>query len=186
MIIENIQIDKSRKELIKGKPDFSYLPVRQKNSNVLWFYTQGIYINDCTRGPKADALRISRKVYKKQVVDQPIKNRLVSISISHKLSILYDIPNKQEVDNFLVKYPKLMDFADRAFKQIRKYFSSEVLSLEVTRDPEVSDYEQLCVYIHTSVTVKEAIRKLNEFDDQWLLDHLVETDNLLSFNLRFL
>lgn len=104
----------------------------------------------------------------------------------HKLNGLYDIPNKQEVDDFLVKHPKLMDFAARAFKQIRRYFSSEVLSLEVTRDPEISNYEQLCVYIHTSLTVKEAVRTLNEFDDQWLLDHLNETNNLFSFNLRFL
>ena len=93
----------------------------------------------------------------------------------HKLNGLYDIPNKQEVDDFLVKHPKLMDFAARAFKQIRRYFSSEVLSLEVTRDPEISNYEQLCVYIHTSLTVKEAVRTLNEFDDQWLLDHLNES-----------
>ena len=104
----------------------------------------------------------------------------------HKLNGLYDIPNKQEVDDFLVKHPKLMDFAARAFKQIRKYFSSEVLSLEVVRDPEISDYEQLCVYIHTCVTVKDAMENLNEFDDQWLLDHLDETNNLFSFNLRFL
>jgi hypothetical protein len=132
------------------------------------------------------AFRLLKQVRESFSINRPIKSSPITSINHHKLNVLYDIPNKQEVDDFLVKHPKLMDFAARAFKQIRRYFSSEVLSLEVTRDPEISNYEQLCVYIHTSLTVKEAVRTLNEFDDRWLLDHLNETNNLFSFNLRFL
>lgn len=132
------------------------------------------------------AFSLLKRVRESFFIDRKIENRPATFINSHRLDSLYDIPNSQEVDDFLVKHPKLMDFASRAFKQIRRYFSSEVLSLEVVRDPDVSDYAQLCVYIHTSVTVKEAMERLNEFDDRWLLDHLDETNNLFSFNLRFL
>lgn len=97
----------------------------------------------------------------------------------------YLIPNPENVLTFLNQYQDLVSFLIDAYVEIRKYFPNEALSLEVVSDSEAASSRELFVYILTSLPVKKALKKLDELDDQWFLEQLDRTNNLLNFNLRF-
>jgi hypothetical protein len=125
--------------------------------------------------------RIERKVYRKIQRQRKLKDN----QFLYALKKSYNMPNSSDVAIFLDRHLNLVDFLLESAKQIRIYFPSEELSLEVVSDPETAGNEELFVYILTSLPAKDALEKLNEFDDQWFLDQLDLTDGLFNFNLRF-
>ncbi len=88
------------------------------------------------------------------------------------------------VSSFLQAHQELISLLNEAYKELRKYFSSEDLKLELVTDPEIAE-DRLFVYIFTSLSVTDALRKLDEFDEQWWLEQLDRANSLLNFNLRF-
>jgi hypothetical protein len=89
------------------------------------------------------------------------------------------------VSNFLQAHQELISLLNEAYKELRKHFSSEDLKLELVTDPEIAEDRQLFVYIFTSISVTDALRKLDEFDEQWWLEQVDRANGLLNFNLRF-
>jgi hypothetical protein len=87
--------------------------------------------------------------------------------------------------DFLQEHQELFVLLKEASKEIRKYFPSEDLKLELVSDPEIVQDRQLFVYIFTSLSVTDALNKFDEFDEQWWLDRIDRANGLLNFNLRF-
>ena len=73
-----------------------------------------------------------------------------------------------------------------AYQELRKYFLSEDLKLELVADPEIAGDQQLFVYIFTSLSATDALKGFDEFDEQWWLDRIDRANGLLNFNLRFI
>jgi len=162
-----------------------YLPKQQKNPAISESYYTTKHSHKSLKGLERRTSRKSQKSSERWVIDKKDKHEPRNYFTSHRLSNLYTIPNKIDVDSFLAKHPKLIDFALKAAAQVKKYFSNEILSLEVVSDPEIPDYEEISVYIETSLNAEDAFQRLSEFDEQWLLESLDETNSLFSFNLRF-
>jgi hypothetical protein len=97
----------------------------------------------------------------------------------------YILSKSSAVGNFLQAHQELSSLLDEAYQELRKYFSSEDLKLELVADPEIVGNQQLFVYIFTSLSVTDALQKFNEFDEQWWLDRIDRANGLLNFNLRF-
>jgi hypothetical protein len=97
----------------------------------------------------------------------------------------YMFSKSSVVGNFLQAHQELSSLLNEAYQELRKYFSSEDLKLELVTDPEIAGEQQLFVYIFTSLSVTDALQKFDEFDKQWWLDRIDRANGLLNFNLRF-
>jgi hypothetical protein len=97
----------------------------------------------------------------------------------------YMLSESSAVGNFIQAHQEITSLLDEAYQELRKYFSSEDLKLELVTDPEIAGEQQLFVYIFTSLSVTDALQKFDEFDEQWWLDRIDRANGLLNFNLRF-
>jgi hypothetical protein len=79
----------------------------------------------------------------------------------------YILSKPSAVDNFLQTHTELVLLLNEAYQELRKYFSSEDLKLELVADPEIAGDQQLFVYIFTSLSVTDALKRFDEFDEQW-------------------
>jgi hypothetical protein len=89
------------------------------------------------------------------------------------------------IGNFLQAHQELVSLLNEAYQELRKYFLSENLKLELVSDPEIAGEQQLFVYIFTSLSVTDALNKIDDFDDRWWLAQIDRANGLLNFNLRF-
>lgn len=129
------------------------------------------------------AVRLNSKKkisYLSLVERKTLNSRLLS-----KLSNKYVLRKSLAVISFIEEHQELVYLLDEAYEEIRKYFSSEDLRLELVSDPEIAEDQQLFVYIFTALPVTDALKKLDKFDEQWWLDRLDSANGLLNFNLRF-
>lgn len=85
---------------------------------------------------------------------------------------------------FIKNSPKLAKFlATEAYEEIRKYFPSEKLTIDLVADPEFGD-QLLTIYINTNLKPKEALKKLKQLDEEWWLDKAPEYKSL-CIHLQF-
>ncbi|WP_413257917.1 hypothetical protein [Floridanema fluviatile] len=89
-----------------------------------------------------------------------------------------------KVLHFLEKHPFLISRLLSIPDNIRNYISDFQLSLEVLADPEINDYLQLFISIYTQVDLKEAIDKLDQFEEEWWLQISYEVRKLIAKLLR--
>jgi hypothetical protein len=87
--------------------------------------------------------------------------------------------------DFIQEHQELVALLNESYKEIRKYFPSEELKLELVSDREIAEDQQLFVYICTSLSVTDSLKKLDEFDEKWWLERIDRANGLLNFNLRF-
>jgi hypothetical protein len=97
----------------------------------------------------------------------------------------YILQQPSSVGSFLQEHKELVSLLTEASKELRKYFSTEDFKLQLVSDPEIAGDQQLFVYISTSLSVTDALKKLDEFDEKWWLDRIDHANGLLNFNLRF-
>jgi hypothetical protein len=97
----------------------------------------------------------------------------------------YILQKSSCVINFIKEHQELISLLNEAYKELRKYFLSEDLRLKLVSDPEIAGDQQLFVYIFTALPVTDALKNIDEFDEQWWLDRVDRANGLLNFNLRF-
>jgi hypothetical protein len=97
----------------------------------------------------------------------------------------YIFSKSSSLGDFLQAHKELVSLLNEAYQELRKYFSSEDLKLELVVDPEIAGEQQLFVYILSSQSVTDALKKIDEFDDRWWLERIDRANGLLNFNLRF-
>lgn len=87
------------------------------------------------------------------------------------LTRLYAFRRPSEIIEFLINNPFLLQFLQDAHEQIRNYFDKSAhLILELTTDPEVTEDQQLVIFIRTTLSPNEAIKHLDQLDERWWLD----------------
>lgn len=88
----------------------------------------------------------------------------------------------QEVQDFLQTHPFLLPLVWEAAAIIPTYFPETTLVLEVSLAPE-NDYRQLVLAVLTDLPPTEA--SLRQFDQEWWLPHLAQSQDKLLITLRF-
>lgn len=85
------------------------------------------------------------------------------------LKNMYTLRRSDEVSSFLNDNEDLARILADAYEKIRKHFPSEEIFLEIFRDPSSPGDKEVLVSVSTSLAPKEAIGKLDLFDDEWYL-----------------
>lgn len=89
----------------------------------------------------------------------------------------YDFHIAEDAEEFLKNYDYVNVLLD-AKNHIRRYFPDEVLLLKLAASAEGDD-NRLLLYIETDLSVEEASAKLDQLDEDWILDHMEELHGIL-------
>lgn len=116
------------------------------------------------------------------IVDNP---SLILSIVLDKIYKKYMIDNKEEVSDFLYKHQELFFIILEAEKQIRKYFLNDRLGLKIITDPEIANWENLMITIHTKLDVDQAFDQLKQLDNDWWLDVFAQVGNKLNIHIDF-
>ena len=100
----------------------------------------------------------------------------------------YDILNLKEISDYIVINTEVVDILEEAFVFLKRYFGNKFkkLTLRLVHDPEIINEKYLVVDISTKLSPLEALKKLDNFDENWWLDKVEEFDNNLIFNIDFI
>jgi hypothetical protein len=99
----------------------------------------------------------------------------------------YTLRQPDEVVGFLTRHSSLLGILDEAPKQIHQYFGETLynLILEIVKDPEAEDDEELILFIPTNMSVDKALQILERVDNDWWLEKGSHTQGNLGINLEF-
>lgn len=104
----------------------------------------------------------------------------------HLLNEIYEFRDHERVLTFLSEHPVLIVFLEESYVYLQTHFGVKArYVLEVVDDPEVSNRRSLVVYIVVSLSIDEALTKLDLLDRDWYLRHIDEVGELVNFNLEF-
>ncbi len=101
------------------------------------------------------------------------------------LSRIYTFRRVPEVSAFLENEPSLIPSLVEARKQIESYFGDVELVIEVITEPEAADDRELVVFIRADLPPDEALRKLEQLDEDWWLDASTEVEGKLCIHVEF-
>jgi uncharacterized protein YuzE len=88
-----------------------------------------------------------------------------------RLQELYAIPHEDSVFSFLEDYPHLEPILADAYEHLVKHFGTTLQQLELTFEvDEDTDEEYLLLLVKSSLDSRQALKVMDEFDDDWWLD----------------
>lgn len=102
-----------------------------------------------------------------------------------ELERLYSMRNPLRVRRFLGEHSFLAALLVSAYDATTRYFAPLSLVLEVIADPEISNDEQLVLFVSVQLKPAEAFTRLQRFDNEWWLDALGEARGHLCISLEF-
>ena len=145
---------------------------------------QRIYTNKLVNNfkTKANLSKYLGEIYSSLIVDDP---SLILTIILNAITKKYIIYNKEEVSDFLYRHQELFFIILEAEKQIRKYFLNDKLVLKIITDPEIANWENLMITIHTQLDVDQAFDRLKQLDNDWWLDVFAQVGNKLNIHIDF-
>ncbi|RMG63549.1 MAG: hypothetical protein D6715_11105 [Calditrichaeota bacterium] len=86
---------------------------------------------------------------------------------------------------FLYNHPGLVEIVFEAIYALRNVFGPDVsLELELVTDPE-TDETELFALVEVDLEPEVALQKLEEFDQNWLLDREEITHGLFNIDVQF-
>ena len=101
-----------------------------------------------------------------------------------KLQKIYTVKEVEIVLQFIKKYPFIIQILLNAPKEINKYFPGDRLGLEVHLDPGTTENdEELFIIIFTTIECYEAIDRLWQLDEDWLLPISRDAQHKLEIHL---
>jgi hypothetical protein len=102
-----------------------------------------------------------------------------------RLSTLYSISEKVRVFNFLHTNNYLYKLLLEAYTLTEEIFGQDVkVELKIVTDLDIDEYQELFAYIYTNLPPEDALEKLDQFDEEWLLDKIETINEKLNFNIR--
>lgn len=103
-----------------------------------------------------------------------------------QLETFYQFRNSAEIRNFLKRHPELIAVLQAGHSAVEEIFGNGILiALEVVKDPEVTNSQQLFGYIKVDAfSPEEAFERLNAFDETWFIKQSDLIGGLLNFNLK--
>ena len=91
-----------------------------------------------------------------------------------------------EAAEYLNQHPMLYPYIVESIGKIKAIFGSYLeLELRLVKDPEDAAYRRLFGYIWVKSNVDEAIDKLNQLDDEYILDLPDDIASHLNFDVRY-
>jgi len=105
--------------------------------------------------------------------------------LNELLATKYTFHNSFETTKFIKNNSFLVPLLLEAEKVIREYFTDEELFLEVIHDAEDIDFEELIIFIHTNLSPKEALDRLDKIDEEWWIDASIKSKGKLNINIEF-
>jgi hypothetical protein len=123
----------------------------------------------------------------KEVSNTLVNQEFVSLlnNFINKIRDNYIIQNQNEILDYLSQKRELIATLLKAKKEIRKIFLNEKLTLKVICDPEIANWKQLVIFIHTKLNADEAFNKLKLLDHNWWLDASYDIGNDLEIHIDF-
>lgn len=113
-----------------------------------------------------------------------VLSKIVKHARLSELDSLYHYRGKEQVREYLVAHPPLIDFLQDSYPHLLRCFGPDVTYvLEVVEDPE-GDHRNLFVYICTSLEIEQALSGLDKFDDEWFLNQIGRLNGSVNFNLE--
>jgi hypothetical protein len=110
-----------------------------------------------------------------------------SIAPRESIESLFITKDRKAVSEFLSSNQGLRGLLVESSKRIRNLFGqNSQIELRIIFESDNKDEDRIFGYIYTDLQVDEAIKKLDELDDSWLLGAIQQADGKLNFNLRFL
>ncbi len=101
------------------------------------------------------------------------------------LEKLYNMKQPGEIFEFFYENPDLVEVAIEAVTVLKHVFGTDAgLTLELIRDPE-TDEQELFALIEVNLEPEEALKRLQEFDNAWLLDKEEMTKGLFNVDVSF-
>lgn len=105
------------------------------------------------------------------VLDNWMTNENIAKKIVEKLSLIYELKNKEAIGQYLSYNKFLLPALEECYNNLKTYFkNNESLVLELIQDP-MDNIEKLVMYIITTLPPKEAINVLREFYRGWWISY---------------
>lgn len=99
----------------------------------------------------------------------------------------YIFRNRSEVMGFAVNNSFLLQPLHEAYNQIRNYFGESVQAvLEVVADPEFFEDHELVIFIRTDLSPDDALKKLEQIDNEWWLGVPANVRKNLCIDVEFI
>jgi len=95
------------------------------------------------------------------------------------LELCYSVLESDKVVDYLEKYPFLVPLLSQAPSEIRKYFLSAQLLLELVTDPDAYDTTDLVLFIIPSCEPDDASKSFDQFGEDWWLDTMSQAQGKL-------
>jgi hypothetical protein len=90
-----------------------------------------------------------------------------------------------EALEYLNQHPMLYPYIVESIEKIKAIFGSYIeLELRLRIDPEIANAQTLYCYIWVTMTVDEALDKLDKFDDEYYLKLPEKIKDYLNYNVR--
>ena len=102
-----------------------------------------------------------------------------------QLSSKYTLNRAKEVIDYVCKNKQLLPLLLEAHDKIKNYFPSETLFLEMVADPDETYEKELIIYISTTLEPKDAIERLDLFDESWWLEASAASDSKLLVQVEY-
>lgn len=107
-------------------------------------------------------------------------------NILSRLESIYVLRDEARVRSFLGKNAFLAPLLLQTNSKIREYFGASLpIALEISVDPENSNYQELWARIQTHLAPAEALPVLTRFDEEWWIQASVASMNLLNIKLEY-
>jgi hypothetical protein len=101
-----------------------------------------------------------------------------------KIESLFALQDEGQIWRFLFAYPQLASVLLEAHSYLLRHFGSgSRAELRVVTDPEVPDWDQLFVSIKTSLSLDDALVRLDGLLDDWFQTQPSTLDELLAFTV---
>jgi hypothetical protein len=130
----------------------------------------------------------SKQAFGKQMITEVDVGDRGDTKLNHDMVLLnnkYTLKTAADVYDFVGSNPHLLPWLMETYHQIRNYFPSEILFLEVVTDPDEIGDKQLVIYICTDLSPQEAIDKLDQLDDNWWLNVSDASDSKLLIQVEY-
>lgn len=105
-------------------------------------------------------------------------------AVMSELRQQYEIADEAELLSFLERQPDVVPLLLETRGAIHRYFGEAAVRLIMSDDPEWPEAEPtLIAYILAPLGHREALERLNRFDDEWWIKQIDETKALLLVSI---
>jgi len=110
---------------------------------------------------------------------------LATAGVERRLRELYEWVRPRAIAEFFQHNPTVPMLLLEAFVEIERHFGRSRVSLHVTTDPDGNDAPRLVVRVHTALPPKEALPRLDAFDEEWWLDASLRGGDRVCITLAY-